>query len=318
MSNSKLVLSATGFSESSKPQVFEGFHPLTANFLYCPNQFLDICLKSNSRGMVRIVTYILRQTLGWLDSEGQPINQTVKVTYKELIEKAGVSRGAISKAIGLAVGSGFIECCQPPRADAEASPYQSGEYTLQWDDSPSYAGTIADFGGFYSGEGYRTQIPNAFFDELIPNESLSVIKAVGAVIRHTVGYQTQFGGRRTAASLSCNAIKNYSKMDKKSVISAIRHAERSGYITKMREGVFSNKPSLQSAAVYSIKWLQQTKNSPTGSIIPPASQQFKNSTRSGSKIPPGHQFKISTSIEKTKTKDTLKQQSAVGFASQSN
>ena len=82
---------------------FEGFEPLKSNYVFCPNQFFDVCLKSKSRGMVRIIAYVIRQSLGWLDENGQPINETVKVSYRDLIEKAGVSRGAIGKALQLSL-----------------------------------------------------------------------------------------------------------------------------------------------------------------------------------------------------------------------
>ena len=52
---------------------FQGFEPLTGNFLYCPNQFFEVCLPNYSRGVVRLVAFMLRKTLGWLDKDGNPI-----------------------------------------------------------------------------------------------------------------------------------------------------------------------------------------------------------------------------------------------------
>ena len=52
---------------------FQGFEPLTANYVYCPNQFFDVLLPHGSRGCVRLVAYLLRRTLGWLDANGEPI-----------------------------------------------------------------------------------------------------------------------------------------------------------------------------------------------------------------------------------------------------
>ena len=88
--------------------VFPGFEPLTGNFLYCPNQFFDVCLPNYSRGVLRLVAFMLRRTLGWLDKDGNPIEQDVKVSYSDLISKAGVSRGAARKAIEEAIEGGFI------------------------------------------------------------------------------------------------------------------------------------------------------------------------------------------------------------------
>jgi hypothetical protein len=47
---------------------FPGFELPTANFIYCPNQFFDVCLPHCSRGAVRFIAYLLRRTLGWLDA----------------------------------------------------------------------------------------------------------------------------------------------------------------------------------------------------------------------------------------------------------
>ena len=52
------------------PTPFQGFEPLTANFIYCPNQFFDVCLPHCSRGAVRFVAYLLLRTLGWRDENG--------------------------------------------------------------------------------------------------------------------------------------------------------------------------------------------------------------------------------------------------------
>ncbi len=92
---------------------FAGFEHPTANFIYCPNQFFDVCLSESSRNVVRIVAYLLDRTLGWLDSNGNPIQQVVSLSYSELITKAGVSRSCIRAAIDEAVAGGYIVCLQP-------------------------------------------------------------------------------------------------------------------------------------------------------------------------------------------------------------
>ncbi|QEG21000.1 hypothetical protein [Mariniblastus fucicola] len=294
-----------------RAEIFRGFEPLNSNYVYCPNQFFDICLKSSSRGMVRIVAYILRQTLGWLDENGQPVNQRVKVSYQDLITKAGVSRGAISKALQLAVASGFLDCCVIGNANAKGRSSQSAEYTLRWDENGEYTGTYDRFEGFFAGDGNRTPVPNSFFDSVIPAENLAVVKVVGAVIRHTVGYQTQFGGRRKVTPLSCSFIQRYTNLsNRRNLIAAIRRAESAGYITKEKAGSFSPVPSEQSATSYSIRWLQTNKNSDSGSKMTPAAQQFKNDTSNGSRMTPAERFKNDTSIEITNSNKILKQQTA--------
>ena len=291
---------------------FQGFEQPKSNYVFCPNQFFDICLKSKSRGMVRIVAYMIRQTLGWLDENGQPINETVKVSYRDLIEKAGVSRGAIGKALQQAVTCGFLECCVEGQANTKTQAGKTAEYSLRWDTNPQYAKTFADFNGFYAGEGNRTPIPNSFFDIVIPQESLAVTKVVGAVIRHTVGFETRYGGRRMAHPLSCSFIQRYTLLsNRRNLIAAIRHAIVAGFIVKVKAGTFSHRPSEQEATTYGIRWLSDGQNQNSGSKMTPVVQQrFKNDTNNGSKRSPAERFKNDTSIEKTKLNNTLKQQAA--------
>ena len=293
---------------------FTGFEPLNSNHVYCPNQFFDICLKTNSRGMVRVVAYILRQTLGWLDENGLPVHQTVKVSYRDLIEKAGVSRGAITEAIQRAEAIGFIECRVAGSPKRKSMTSQTAEYTLRWDTNAKYAKTIDGFGGFFAGDGNRTPVPNAFFDQIIPNETLAVSKVVGAVIRHTVGYQNQFGRRRLVTPLSCTYIQNYTRLKKRNaVIDAIRHSEESGYIHRVAVGKFSPVKSEQIASTYSIRWLEKAGTADNGSKKLPEGDQSKKVTSNGSGKLPGDRFKKVTSIETTKQNDIFKQQAVADF-----
>ena len=289
---------------------FRGFEPLTANYIYCPNQFLDLCLPNCSRGAVRIVAYLLRQTLGWLDENGQPIHEQVQVSYRDLIDKAGVSRGAIGPAIQVLVRAGFIRVCAAGQSKAAGQSGRSAQYALRWSDSSVFAKSIDQFDGFFTGEGHRTPIPNAFFDEIIPHEKLAVVKVVGTVLRHTIGYQNQFGGRRTSAPLSYNYVQRYSGLNSRSVVSeAIATAQERGYITCTQTGRFDADRSQQSAACYAVRWLAVDQKTSNGSKIEPE-HRFKKRTRNGSKSRPEDRFKNRTT-SKTVSKDTHKQQSAV-------
>ncbi len=299
-------------NQASLSSSFKGFEPIYSNYVFCPNQFFDICLKSNSRGMVRIVAYMIRQTLGWLDENGEPVQQTVKVSYNNLIRKAGVSRGAIAEALQRAVAMGFLDCHTSARPDQRGLVGQSAEYTLKWSTSDQYANSLEDFDGFYSGEGHRSPVPNAFFDQIIPKETLAVTKVVGAVIRHTVGYQNQFGGRRSVTPLSCSYIQRYTAVSKReAIVGAIRHAQQAGFIARVKDGNFSPIANEQAPATYAIRWQGQADPIDTSSKWEPATDQFKKGTSTGSKREPGDRFKKGTSIEKTNSNNTFKQQAVV-------
>lgn len=259
--------------------------------------------------MVRIVAYILRQTIGWLDKDGMPISQQIKVSYRDLIEKAGVSRGAVGPALQRAVAMGFIECRVEGNSKSAGKSSQTAEYTIRWDESGEYAKTLEQFNGFFTGEGHRTSIPNSFFDQIICQESLAVSKVVGTVLRHTVGFANQFGGRRTETPLSYSQIQNYTDTsDRSTLAQAIRTSIDAGYIVKVEDGTFNPNSEKRNSASYAIRWLDSNKNNVNGSKTRPEGERSKNQTSIGSKTRPEERFKNQTSIKTTKRKDISKQQ----------
>lgn len=292
---------------------FEGFHPLDANFLYCPNQLFDLCLSHHSRGAVRLVGYMLRQTLGWLDEHGEPVNEHVSVSYRRLISHAGISRGAIRAAIDEAIEARFIRCVRDGHAKSRGRASQTTRYALRWDETGDYTKDPKRFNGFYGGEGHRSPIPNAFFDQIVVAEPLSVVKVVGVVLRHTVGYQSRFGGRRQQAPLSYSYIQGYTNISDRSTLSqAIYKAMDVGYIDRVRQGRFDPVArSLDCAAVYAVRWRSQaTANQLQAEIAPNKaidwSDRYKNPTSIGTKTRPENRSKNPTQ-EKTITNNISKQ-----------
>lgn len=274
--------------DSSTPELFEGFEPITANFLYCPNQFFDVCLSQcNNRGTVRIVAYVLRQTLGWVDKKGDPIEQNVTVSYEDLIRKAGVSNGAISSAATEAVALGFLRCLQAPTPHARRQPGQCGVYELCWDREGKYITDLRSFRGFYSGGGNFTPIPNQFFDEIVANEPLSTTKVVGTVIRHTIGYQSKFGQRKQLASLPHSFLASYTNLSAGKVLNAaVQSSLQKGYIQCMKQGKFDPRGrKYGSASEYAIRW-RQTTSSPNNVPKSPAKTFVSERSKEPSEKPP--------------------------------
>src|SRR5690349_5002072 len=89
---------------------FSGFALPTSNTTYTPNQFFDVCLPHYSRGVVRLVGYMIRKTLGWCDEHGNPQHETVSFSYSELEKEAGLSHSMIRLALDEAERGGFIRC----------------------------------------------------------------------------------------------------------------------------------------------------------------------------------------------------------------
>ena len=124
---------------------FTGFAAPTSNTTFAPNQFFDACLPYHSRGVVRLVAYLIRKTLGWCDTQGNPQEEQISVSYRELITKAGISRDMIRQALNEAVAGHFIECVHEGRANSTGEVGQSACYQLRWDASPEYRKKPADF-----------------------------------------------------------------------------------------------------------------------------------------------------------------------------
>ena len=294
--------------------VFNGFEPLSSNYLYCPNQFFHVCLPHVSRSVLRLVAYMLDQTLGWLDADGNPRSQNISVSYQQLVDRAGLGRGGIRPAIDEAIERKFIRRVREGRAAAAGENGEQGAFALCWDASETYRDTPETFEGFYTGEGHRTPIPNAYFRQIIPRETLTVTKVVGMVLRHTVGYQNQFGGRRSQAPLSYRFIQELANIpDPKTVREALSSAVASRYIVCVEEGIFHPDPNSRRPATYAVNWLRTAEKSESGSKNPAGEEQFKKPSSSGSENPAVKQFR-KPSNEKKETKDSLKQQPTAAAA----
>ncbi len=306
----------TKFKSSSGPAnsnaAFDGFEPPSANFIYCPNQFFDVCIPNQPQTVVRLVAYIIDKTLGWLDDDGNPIEQDIAVSYADLITKAGISRGAVRSAIDDAVSGGFIICAATGRPNSDGVSSQKAQYRLRWNCDDGYSTDAARFRGFYTGEGYRTAVPNAFFRHVIRREPLAVIKVVSAVLRYTLGYENQFGGRRKKAPLSYSFIQRYACCGSRTTLSkAIQRAKDAGYIQCVEAGTFTPKSENRSPATYSVRWRSKANSADNGSKYGPVKfEQFKRWTSNGSETGPEERFKKWTK-EKTEVNNTNKQQPAV-------
>ncbi len=264
---------------------FSGYAAPTSSTTYTPNQFFDVVLPRASRGCLRLVAYLVRKTLGWSDEYGNPQNPEATVSYRELIENAGIGRGRIKESIEEAIENRYINCLrfgQPHKAGEEG---YSALYSLRWHESDEYITDPEEFDGFFAGNGNLTHIPNDFFDHTIPNESLALVKVVGVIIRHTIGFQTKFGFRRQQVEMSFSEIMRRTSIASRSTVNiALKEGIEKNHIRKVSEGFFDPKAGMNSTATtYSVKWSDQSDL---------GSSEFKNGN--GSKIEPGDRFQNRT------------------------
>lgn len=258
---------------------FPGFKLPTSSTTYTPNQFFDVVLPNASRGCLRLVAYLIRKTLGWSDEQGNPQNPNTHVSYREFIEEAGVSRGAIREAIDEAIQKRYIDCLrfgQPHKAGAEG---YSALYSLRWDESEDYITSPLEFDGFFAGNGNLTHIPNDFFDYTVPNEPLAIVRVVGVIIRHTIGFQTRYGFRRQQVEMSFSEIMRRTGIASSSTVSsALKSAIEGNYIRKVSEGIFDPSAGVASkATTFAVCWDENP--------------DFESEKSNGSKIEAGGQFK---------------------------
>jgi hypothetical protein len=286
--------------------IFHGFKAPTSNTTYTPNQFFDVVIPNFSRGVVRIVAYLLRKTLGWCDVHGNPQEEQIRVSYSELEHKAGVSRDMIRSALDAALAGHLVECVTAGRPKLAHDAGQSALYTLCWN-SAAYTTKPEEFRGFFEGEGNRTDIPNEFFDVVIPHEPLSVIKVVGSIIRHSIGFQTKHGRRRQQVALSFQHVQNYAHFGCRSdLANAVRIALEKHYIIRLVDGVFSHRSDERRSATYALCWSDNL----IGQKIRPGGEQSENQTSIGQIFIPEDQSENQTSIKTKPEKETLNRQPA--------
>ena len=261
-----------GADSTGNPR-FPGFPALRANVTFVPIQFFTHVVPHCSRGTVRVVGYVLRQILGWVDCDGNPTRDRLELSYRELVEKAGVSRDSIGPALDEAIEKKFLTCLRDPAPDISGKRGQSGLYGIRWDETGPYTNDSQGFKGFYYPEAAiveevedgclaprpkaaRKNIPNAFFDYLLPREPLSVVRVVGALMFY--GIQWGKGGeRRVDVTKSITELSCLTRISRHHVHAAVVRARGEGYIVQVSPGRFDRDAGAASeSASYAIRWTE--------------------------------------------------------------
>lgn len=280
---------ATEPTQSTTP-AFPGFPDFRANVTFVPIQFFTVVLPRMPLGVVRLVGYLLRRVLGWVDENGNPTCERVRFTWRELIESAGVSRDCIRLAIQEEIQHRLICCLRPPLANKDGQHACSGIYELCWDTEGPYTNSPLDFRGFYYPEAAvmpveesgrvvarpraaRKNIPNAFFDYLLPRESLTVIRVVGALLFYSIRWGPG-GERKQPVTLSITQLSRLTGRTRQQVHTAVTEARERGYIEQVDSGCFDPHAGRESRpATYRIRWMTTAQSAVKEPPIPPAPER---------------------------------------------
>ena len=280
----------------------------------CPNEFLEIVVPNCSRGCVRLVGFVLYETLRWIKEDGTPNQQEIAISFNELIRKARISRGAAAAAKQEAVNGNFLEIIHKGQAKRKGDCGSTEVVRLKWSQNNAPAKGLETCQGFYAGTGHFTAMPHSYFSKILGNETLAAIKFVSVVFRHTVGYQTQFG-RRKSVPLSFRNLHRLTGIGSPATLSkTIRHCLNSNYIELVELGNWKPGDKHSKSSVYGPKY-QSVDLIGSKSVAEkgfkkcsrqPTLDQFKNCSPIGTKPEAEHQFKKCSPIKKLKTNTETK------------
>lgn len=253
-----------GIDPRASLEAFAGFPDFRANVLYCPKQFFTIVIPHSSVNCIRIVGYMLRKTLGYLDEDGNPLKEQHAFTFSELIEKAGISRGGIRAAIDEALKGNFIRRVKKSIVQTKGVRAKSASYELLWDEE-NYTDDPSSFNGFHLATSYlneegksvagRKNIPNLFFDHTIRTGSRGLIRVVGTLLWYSIQFG-KGGERRQPVTKSLREIVSLTNLDKSSVVRALDEAERTNHIVREERGVIDLSGKGESSSTrYAIRWV---------------------------------------------------------------
>ncbi len=281
---------------------FLGFPDLRANVTFVPLQFFTGVLPHRSRKCVRLVGYMLRQLLGWVDEQGNPKQERVSFSYRDLTEGAGISRDSIAAAIDEAVTHRLIQCLRSPRPDQAGQSAQSGVYALRWSDH--YTNSPDEFHGFFQREAVvmpnattapvakaaRKNIPNAYFDHVLRQEPLSVARVVGTLLFRSIEWGPG-GERKQPVCLSITELSRLTRLSRRHVHEAIKDALSHGYVEIVKAGRFDGSGGGESeAATYRIRWSAATSRHPVAPAsrgpapLPPCTISDRSETEYGQPV----------------------------------
>ncbi|MCC6232918.1 MAG: hypothetical protein IT580_09760 [Verrucomicrobiales bacterium] len=281
---------------------FKGFPDFRSNVTYTPIQFFTVAIPRSSRSAIRIVAYVLRQLLGYVDRDGNPSQGSLRCSYQDFILKAGVSRDVIAEAVAEAMDRRFLQCLEAPAPGEPGHPGRPGVYALRWDINGPLTHLADEFQGFYyppagfdsdplpPGERPRPRmarmnIPNAFFDHVIPNERLSVIRVVGALLFYSIEWGPS-GERKRPITKTVTDLAKLARLGRSKAHEALMIARQRGYIELVHRGRYIPGPVPHSTgSTYRIRWCRDDPTHPNRTRTRPSTASRHRPTCASGQTP---------------------------------
>lgn len=267
---------------------FRGFPELRSNVLYCPKQFFSVVLPNSSVNCIRLVAYMLRKTLGWVDKFGEPTQEQLQFSHRELEIAASVSHSRLQEAISAALQARFIRCVERAQIQTHGIRAKSAVYELCWDEN-HYTDSLDDFQGFYLQSSYvdeagqnrlgRKNIPNVFFDYLIRNENRRLIRVVGTLLWYSIDWG-KGGERKVTVRKALRDLVELTKLEQSNVVRALNEAEEKEYVERIERGVFDLSGKKQSSTtVYGIRWTKDFTYTQEGLPVQVSGERSQKATQ---------------------------------------
>ena len=239
---------------------FRGF--LRPNVVTTPNHFTDVCLPNHPVHVIRVVAFLLYRHLAFHDEHGEPLEDRFAFSQREIAEGSGVAKSKITEALRIAVASNFLRQVKKGQKASNGHKASSNIYEIRWHSygEAPYRDTLRQFKGFspIDEDRWFTNLPEDFFNHVVPHNSKSVIRFVGAVLRNTIGQKTRAGkGRKTTAALSYLELRRYLKIAPATLAAAISKALDAGYVVRKSAGTFDPTDRTKSEkAIYAVNWYE--------------------------------------------------------------
>ena len=222
----------------------DGFwDPVASNVVDCFVQFFDLVLPREPLAVVRLVSHFLEERLAWSNPDGTARTPREILRLEDLARAVALDRKSILSGLRQACDARYLEPVELP-------PERGGGYGFRLKlDLERFTLAPDEFQGFYPVPTHRIKVPLAFFQAVVPQETLSVIKVVACIIRHTLGSVDNLGLAVVPAISQQKFVREMS-MGRRQAILGVQGALARGYIRRYEQGsLASGRPS-----TYGLYW----------------------------------------------------------------